>query len=104
APTPRASAMSDRGSETAPRHVSVLPAEVLASLAPQPGQTVVDCTTGAGGHARLVAERLAPGGRLIALDRDAAMLELARPRLEGLPVTFVQAGFRERPRVPHGPG
>src|SRR5262245_32270960 len=96
---PRRSPMSDRGSEHAPRHVSVLPAEVLASLAPQPGQTVVDCTTGAGGHARLVAERLVPGGRLIALDRDAAMLELARPRLAGLPVTFVQAGFDELPRV-----
>src|SRR5262249_4573317 len=99
APTPRASAMSDRGSETAPRHVSVLPAEVLAALAPQPGQTVVDCTTGAGGHARLIAGRLSPGGRLIALDRDAAMLELARPRLDGLAVTPVQAGFDELPRV-----
>src|SRR5689334_11040570 len=57
-----------------PRHVPVLPAEVLDVLAVQPGQMVVDATVGAGGHARLLAERLGPDGRLIALDQDPAML------------------------------
>jgi 16S rRNA (cytosine1402-N4)-methyltransferase len=76
-----------------PRHVSVLPVEVLALLEPAPGQVIVDATVGAGGHTRLLAERLTPGGRLIGLDCDAAMLELARPRLGGLPVTLVQAPF-----------
>lgn len=51
-------------------HVPVLSAELLALLDPQPGQTVVDCTFGAGGHARLVAERIGPEGTLIAIDRD----------------------------------
>jgi 16S rRNA (cytosine1402-N4)-methyltransferase len=78
---------------TEPRHVSVLPAEVLRLLDPQPGEIWVDCTTGAGGHARLIAERIAPTGRLIGLDQDAGMLALARPRLEGLPVTLVHANF-----------
>jgi 16S rRNA (cytosine1402-N4)-methyltransferase len=78
---------------TGPRHVPVLPAEVLEYLAPAPGQTLVDATAGAGGHSRLLVERLLPGGRLIALDRDPAMLELARPRLEGLPATLVHANF-----------
>jgi 16S rRNA (cytosine1402-N4)-methyltransferase len=73
--------------------VPVLPAEVLDALNPQPGQALVDATVGAGGHARLLAERLGPAGRLIGLDRDPAMLELARPRLEGLPVTLVCANF-----------
>jgi 16S rRNA (cytosine1402-N4)-methyltransferase len=76
-----------------PRHVSVLPAEVLAALSPQPGQVLVDATVGTGGHARLLAERVQPGGRVIALDRDPAMLALARKRLEGLPVTLVEANF-----------
>jgi 16S rRNA (cytosine1402-N4)-methyltransferase len=76
-----------------PRHVPVLPAEVLDALAPAPGQTLVDATVGAGGHAQLLAQRVAPGGRLIGLDQDAAMLALARPRLDGLPVTLVQANF-----------
>jgi 16S rRNA (cytosine1402-N4)-methyltransferase len=76
-----------------PRHVAVLPAEVLHFLAPAPGETIVDATVGAGGHARLIAERLGPTGRLIGLDRDAAMLDLCRPRLAGLPATLVHANF-----------
>jgi 16S rRNA (cytosine1402-N4)-methyltransferase len=76
-----------------------MPAEVLELLAPAPGQVFVDATVGAGGHARLLAECLAPTGRLIGLDQDAAMLELARPRLEGLPVTLVHANFERLPRV-----
>jgi 16S rRNA (cytosine1402-N4)-methyltransferase len=86
--------MSDEPT-AAPRHVSVLAAEVLAALQPAAGQVVVDATLGAGGHARLLAERLTPGGRLVGLDRDPAMIELARPRLEGLPVTLVHAGFED---------
>jgi 16S rRNA (cytosine1402-N4)-methyltransferase len=79
--------------EEMPRHVPVLAAEVLELLSPQPGEVFVDATVGAGGHARLIASRLLPGGRLIALDCDPEMLALARPRLEGLPVTLVHSGF-----------
>jgi 16S rRNA (cytosine1402-N4)-methyltransferase len=91
--------MSETGSGSAPRHVSVLPAEVLHYLDPRPGETIIDATVGAGGHARQIAERVAPGGRLIGLDQDAAMLDLARPRLAGLPAALVQANFSELPRV-----
>jgi len=85
------------GSE--PRHVPVLPAEVLAALDPAPGQVVVDATVGAGGHARLLAERIVPGGRLIGIDQDPAMLDVARRRLDGLPATFVRASFGGLARV-----
>jgi 16S rRNA (cytosine1402-N4)-methyltransferase len=81
------------------RHVPVLPAEVLHWLDPKPGQVVVDCTVGAGGHARVIAEKLGPGGRLIGLDQDPAMLDLARPRLAGLPVTLVHAAFDQLAEV-----
>ena len=76
-----------------PRHVSVLPAEVLRLLDPKPGETWVDGTTGAGGHARMIAERVGPTGRVVGLDQDPNMLELARRRVEGLPVTLVRANF-----------
>ena len=66
---------------SASSHVPVLPAEVLRYLDPKPGETFVDATVGSGGHARLIAERIAPNGLLIGLDRDASMLELARNRL-----------------------
>ena len=76
-----------------PKHVPVLAGEVISLANPLPGQVWVDCTTGGGGHARLLAERLAPGGRLLGLDQDATMLDRARPALEGLPVTLIHANF-----------
>jgi 16S rRNA (cytosine1402-N4)-methyltransferase len=75
------------------RHQPVLAAELLRLLAPATGETWVDCTTGGGGHTHLIAERVGPNGRVLALDRDPAMLELARPRLAGLPVTLITASF-----------
>ncbi|HVV59140.1 MAG TPA: 16S rRNA (cytosine(1402)-N(4))-methyltransferase RsmH [Gaiellaceae bacterium] len=51
-------------------HVPVLADEVVAALEPRPGETVVDCTFGAGGHAALLAARLRGDGKLIAIDRD----------------------------------
>jgi len=74
-------------------HVPVMPAEVLASLSPRPGQIIVDATLGSGGHARLIAEHLGPTGRLIGLDRDPAMLALARPRLADYPAILVESNF-----------
>jgi 16S rRNA (cytosine1402-N4)-methyltransferase len=51
-------------------HVPVLADEVVAALAVRPGETVVDATFGAGGHASLLAARLQGDGKLIAIDRD----------------------------------
>jgi 16S rRNA (cytosine1402-N4)-methyltransferase len=76
-------------------HIPVLPREVLDMLDPQPGQFVVDATVGVGGHARLLLERLGPTGRLIGIDQDPAMLQLAAQRLAELPVTLVQRNFEE---------
>src|SRR5437867_8927957 len=54
-------------------HVPVLADEVLAALAPRPGQTIVDCTFGAGGHSTLLAAQLRGDGKLIAIDRDPSV-------------------------------
>ena len=51
-------------------HVPVLAAEVRECLAVRPGDTVVDATFGAGGHAALLAADLQGSGKLIAIDRD----------------------------------
>src|SRR5204862_6059512 len=53
-------------------HVPVLADDLLALLAPEPGQLAVDCTFGGAGHARLVAERIGPSGTLVCIDRDPA--------------------------------
>jgi 16S rRNA (cytosine1402-N4)-methyltransferase len=51
----------------------VLAAEVRELLAVQPGETVVDATFGAGGHAALLAADMAGEGRFIAIDQDASV-------------------------------
>jgi 16S rRNA (cytosine1402-N4)-methyltransferase len=54
-------------------HVPVLADEVRELLAIKPGETVVDATFGAGGHARVLAADLQGKGRFIAVDRDATV-------------------------------
>ena len=56
--------------QSATDHVPVLADEVRQLLAIEPGETVVDATFGAGGHAALLAADLRGEGRLIAIDRD----------------------------------
>src|SRR5438874_7482605 len=51
-------------------HVPVLAEEVRELLAVEPGETVIDATFGAGGHAALLAASLQGRGKLIAIDRD----------------------------------
>lgn len=75
------------------RHRPVLPREVVEHLDPKPAETWVDATTGAGGHARLIAERIGPSGHVIGLDQDPTMLDRARGRFEELPVILVHANF-----------
>ena len=74
-----------------PLHTSVLATEALDALAIVPDGTYVDATFGAGGHTRLLLERLGPHGRTIAFDADplAASLAPEDPRL-----TLVHANFR----------
>ena len=55
-----------------PVHVPVLAGELIDLTAPARGETAVDCTFGAGGHARLVADRLGSTGTLVCIDRDPA--------------------------------
>jgi 16S rRNA (cytosine1402-N4)-methyltransferase len=60
-------------------HTTVLRDEAVEALVTQPEGTFVDGTFGRGGHSRAVLARLAPGGRLVAFDKDpAALAEAAR--------------------------
>lgn len=81
------------------QHVSVMPAEVIEWLAPQPGQILVDGTLGGGGHTRMLAEAVGPNGLVIGLDRDSAALDRAEPYLKGFKVRLAQANFCDLPEV-----
>ncbi len=80
-------------------HLPVLSNEVLEHLQPLPGQVVVDGTLGGGGHARLVAERVAPTGFVLGLDRDPRAIAAAERSLAGMCVKVAQANYAEMAEV-----
>jgi 16S rRNA (cytosine1402-N4)-methyltransferase len=78
-------------------HVPVLAGELIEALDPQPGMVAVDCTLGAGGHARLVAGRIGPAGTLIGIDRDPLAEEAFAELAAEVPCAtrFLRADFEE---------
>jgi 16S rRNA (cytosine1402-N4)-methyltransferase len=62
--------MTSERASPRPGHVPVMPVAVLHACAVTPGQLVVDCTAGGGGHLARFADAVGDGGRVIALDRD----------------------------------
>jgi 16S rRNA (cytosine1402-N4)-methyltransferase len=72
------------GKTPAGSHVPIMVAEVLGALAPRPGEVVVDCTLGHGGHATSLLHAVRPGGLLIGLDVDPVELPKTEARLRGL--------------------
>jgi 16S rRNA (cytosine1402-N4)-methyltransferase len=72
------------GKTPAGTHRPIMVAEILAVLAPQPGETVVDCTLGYGGHAAEILAKILPGGKLLGLDQDPVELPKTEARLREL--------------------
>lgn len=66
-------------------HVPVLLDQVLALTAPEPGEAVVDCTFGAGGHAAALADRVGPTGSLVGIDRDPEAARHFEARMARMP-------------------
>lgn len=56
-------------------HLPVLLDEVVEYAALVPGESFIDCTFGAGGHATALAAALGGRGRVIAIDRDPGVAE-----------------------------
>jgi 16S rRNA (cytosine1402-N4)-methyltransferase len=86
-------------------HFPVLWKEAVDALLPKPGGRYADGTFGGGGHTRLLLDRSAPDGRVVAfdLDRDAIArgadlhwgdrLELVNASFETLPEAASSAGM-----------
>ncbi len=97
------------GKTPAGTHRPILVDEVLAVLAPKPGERGVDGTLGYGGHARAILERLVPGGHLLGLDADPVELPRTEARLRGAGFgpelfTAVRSNFAGLPGVLTGLG
>src|SRR6266496_2921319 len=77
-------------------HVPVLVEEVRSALAVRPGETVVDATFGAGGHAALLGADLQGRGKLIAVDQDPNVkpyFEALEKRHGGVQTRFLRGNF-----------
>jgi len=65
-----------------PVHIPVLVKETIEALAVQAGGRYIDCTLGAGGHARAILEQSLPGGQLLGIDADPEAIKIAKAGLE----------------------
>ena len=92
--------MDAQGEGGGPQHYPVLLSESLEYLAIRPDGLYLDLTAGLGGHTKAIAERL-DSGLVIACDRDAESLELARKATAGVAsrVRFFHGSFSEIPKV-----
>ena len=72
----------DMGRTPAGTHVPIMVEQIVQLLDPKPGEAMVDCTLGYGGHAQAFIDRL-EGGTLVGMDVDGGQLERTRVRLEG---------------------
>ncbi|MCL2622550.1 MAG: 16S rRNA (cytosine(1402)-N(4))-methyltransferase RsmH, partial [Planctomycetaceae bacterium] len=101
-----------------PRHIAVMPNEVVQLLAPKAGGVYVDGTLGAGGHATLIGkaiweneetqspeckvqsveyeeEKHSELGCVVAFDRDAGAVEFAKKRFAGTNIRPYHANYRD---------
>ena len=84
-----------KGKTPASTHIPVLTEEVMACLKPAPGEVIIDCTVGYGGHALEFIKRIGASGKLIALDVDGDELDRTSKRLSesGTAVSFYRSNF-----------
>ncbi len=73
----------------------------MEALKVHPGGCYVDCTLGAGGHARAILERIMPDGRLLGIDADPEAVEVARRVFAeyGDSIVLAQGNFGEVSRI-----
>lgn len=62
-------------------HTPVLLNEVIKILDPKPGEFFIDGTIGGAGHAIEIFKRILPEGRLLGIDWNKEMLEIARTKI-----------------------
>jgi len=62
-------------------HTPVLLSELIAGLSIEPGKDYIDCTLGAGGHAKRVLDLNSPDGKVYGLDLDKRAIAIAKKNL-----------------------
>ena len=75
-------------------HLPVMLKEVIGFLDPREGDLFIDATLGTGGHSKALLEK---GAKVLGLDQDAKVLELAKERLKefGDRIIFASGNFKD---------
>jgi 16S rRNA (cytosine1402-N4)-methyltransferase len=97
------------GKTPAGTHRPIMVGEIMEVLAPRPGEVIVDCTLGYGGHAEKLLPLIQPGGKLLGLDADPMELPKTEARLRAAgfgPETFTahRTNYAGLPQVLAGAG
>ncbi|NQU95743.1 MAG: 16S rRNA (cytosine(1402)-N(4))-methyltransferase RsmH [Candidatus Omnitrophica bacterium] len=82
-------------------HKPVMASEAIGLLQLKNGYKVLDATTGCGGHASFILDKIRPDGVLIGVDRDQNTLKIAEERLSefGGTVKLRHANFQDFDKV-----
>ncbi|KUG03555.1 rrna small subunit methyltransferase h [hydrocarbon metagenome] len=80
-------------------HKPVLLHETIDYIIGDPNGLYIDCTLGGGGHLRELAARLGDKARIIAIDRDADILQQTSQGLTDDRIRFIHADFRDLKQV-----
>ncbi|MDD5634166.1 MAG: 16S rRNA (cytosine(1402)-N(4))-methyltransferase RsmH [Candidatus Omnitrophica bacterium] len=78
-------------------HLPVLLDEVVEFLDPAAGDIILDATLGGGGHTKRIAEKISPGGKIIAIEKDPETFDKTKKELSDLgnKIIFVNGDFRD---------
>jgi len=71
--------------------------DLVDLVAPRPGEGALDVACGTGAVTRLVAERVAPEGRVVGLDVNAGMIAVARSLVSAPNIQWREASVLELP-------
>ncbi|KAF2955759.1 16S rRNA (cytosine(1402)-N(4))-methyltransferase RsmH [Marinitoga sp. 38H-ov] len=87
-------------------HKSVMVNEVLENLITKEDGIYVDCTTGEGGHIKAIYEKTNGKAKIIGVDLDYEVLEIAENRLKEITsdIEFFKSSYRDIDIVLHGLG
>lgn len=79
-------------------HTPVLLQKVIEIFNPQPGERYIDATINGGGHARALAEKVGPEGKILGIDWDCKLIEESRIKNQELMIkniTFVCGNYAD---------
>ncbi len=75
-------------------HIPVLLDEAIENLVTDPSGIYVDCTLGGGGHLKKLLSKLEKNAKIIAMDKDAEIIEKTRQKIDTPNIIYIHNDFR----------